>query len=135
MRLLVCGAIAPFCDWRDVAAHIPSGDVVLIHTGLHVVDHAAHELGLAVVSFPSNVAIDGNQRGSFLRRCYRAIRAGRPTHGLAFGPLLKRAGSTQTTGTGDMVKVLRRAVIPVQWVAEPGASAIALEPLAARETR
>ena len=53
------------------------------------------------------------------------LRDGLPSHGLAFGALVKPAGASlaaglKPTGTGNMVGLMLSARIPVQWVRAPG---------------
>lgn len=146
MRLLVTGSREWPGTWHDIAAHVPWADgPVIIHGACSrfiggrqvsvdmIVDELARDMGSLVEPYPVSIDADGPWPGAGPARNRRMLRLGKPTHGLAFGPLLKRAGSTQTTGTGHMVGLLRRAGIPVQWVSEPGASAIDLAPLAPKE--
>lgn len=137
VRLLVCGA-RTWTDWLSIIHQLKAmAPAVVIHGRCRGVDliagTVAKDLGIAVAEYAVDHALDGPWPSAGPRRNRRMFNESKPTHGLAFGPLVRQPGSARTTGTGDMVRVMRRAGIPVQWVAEPGAAAIDLAPLAAKE--
>jgi hypothetical protein len=79
--------------------------------------------------FAVNPALDGPWPGAGPRRNARMLRYGRPTHGLAFGPLWKGRDDVRgmkawkPTGTGAMVSYMLSAHVPVLWVPAPGVAA------------
>lgn len=102
-------------------------------------DHAAERLGLAIDSYPVDRAIDGPWPAAGPRRNARMMR-GKPDRGLAFGALWKpdtrrdavyealigEGPSWRGTGTGDMVRRMLDAGLPVRWIAAPGAEPLDL---------
>jgi hypothetical protein len=145
-RLLVCGSRDWPGSWEDIAAHFPDEEeechLVVIHgacsrkvrigAASHVsvdmlADFVARNLGHDVEKYPVDHATDGPWPAAGPRRNARMLRDGAPDSGLAFGPLYKPARSVlvrgipfPTTGTGDMVRRMLRAGLPVRWVPAPG---------------
>ncbi len=148
-RLLVCGSRDWPGTWEDIATHLPEPPAVIIHGACSrtsvrgrakcevsvdmLADFAARGLGMTVLPFPVDHAIDGPWPAAGPRRNARMLRDGQPTHGLAFGPLW-RWQSTRTpgrytwrhTGTGGMVSLMLAAGLPVRWIASPDAPAVDL---------
>jgi len=147
VRLLVCGSREWSGTWEDIAEHLPDDmrarGVTVIHgacsrkarfVGTDVFDEtsvdmladfAARRLGLNVEPYPVDHALDGPWPAADPRRTARMLRDGKPTHGLAFGPLVKPAGASlmaglKTTDTGSTVGLMLAARIPVRWVPAPG---------------
>ena len=143
VRLLVCGsrtwADAPRVG-REIGLIAPSE---VIHGAAPGADTmAASEavgwacaLGHALIvrPFPADWKRDGNSAGP--RRNARMLAEGKPDRGLAFGALYREAdnrggGARNTgaprTGTGDMVRRMLAAGLPVRWIATSDAPAIDL---------
>lgn len=133
MRLLVCGSR----EWSDGArvyremAFIGPLDVV-IHGAAPGADSlagiAATNMVVPVLPFPADWS-RGRRAGP--GRNARMLADGRADRGLAFGALWRhvvgRAGQGwKRTGTGDMVKRMLDARLPVRWVTSPGAAAVDL---------
>lgn len=103
-------------------------------------DEAARELGIYRLRYAADWALDGKAAGPL--RNARMLREGHPDRGLAFGPLWKPLGRGQTqvetailgagalrwkaTGTGDMVRRMLDAGLPVRWVAASDATTVDL---------
>ncbi len=95
-------------------------------------DFAARGLGLNVEPYPVDHALDGPWPAAGPRRNARMLHDGAPTRAIAFGaiwhpaktagpnPYLTKQGKSKTTGTGDMVRRLLAAWLPVRWVPAPG---------------
>jgi len=145
MRLLVCGSR----DWTDskrimrelgrLLGHDGSPGVVIHGAALgadKLAGTCALALGASGEPFPADWDRYGRSAGP--RRNEQMLREGRPDRGLAFGRLYRetnirtaegddpRRPGWPTTGTGDMVKRLLRARLPVRWIADPDADAIDL---------
>ncbi len=108
-------------------------------------DGVARAIGYRVEVFPADWS-KGNGGGP--SRNARMLADGKPDSGLAFGALWKRAvcgscggdfegmvdcrkcigsgGVWKRTGTGDMVKRMLDARLPVRWIEAPGAPAVDL---------
>lgn len=125
---------------REIRALAPA---VVIHGGAHGVDHladlAARLVGYTRAVFVADWYTHGKAAGPL--RNARMLRDGKPTRGLAFGPLWRRktgpfsplfaavSGAKESwrrTGTGDMVWRLLDAGIGVRWVPVVGAFAVEL---------
>jgi len=148
MRLLVCGSRA----WSDEAAVRRELVVLLWKTAApDVVIHGAAKgadtlaafwavmlssadgKGVIVLPFPADWERNGRSAGP--RRNARMLAEGKPDRGLAFGALYRetniRGGGPRgtgwpRTGTGDMVRRMLAAGLPVRWVAAPDATAVDL---------
>lgn len=93
----------------------------------------AHAHGVFEEAYPADWS-QGKSAGP--RRNARMLAEGKPDRGLAFGALWKRATlpphtwpnneTWKRTGTGDMVKRMLDAGIPVRWLETPGRPAIDL---------
>lgn len=144
MRLLVCGS-RTWTDEESVRREIVRlAPTHVIHGAAKGADSVAAYVatmwacavgaGLIVEPYPADWERDGKAAGPI--RNARMLRDGKPTHGLAFGPLW-RAKEVYTsphhpeqawkrTGTGDMVSRMLAARLPVRWVASPDAPAVDL---------
>jgi len=160
MRLLVCGTRQWSGSWEDIAEHLPEDmrahGVTVIHGACSrkinrrvrgglvpcevsvdmIADFVVRRLGFAVEPYPVDHALDGPWPAAGPRRNARMLREGKPTHGLAFGPLVKPGGASltaglKTTGTGNMVGLMLAARIPVRWVSAPGAASCEITALPA----
>ena len=164
-RLLVCGSRDWPGTWEDIATHLPEPPAVIIHGACSrtsvrgrakcevsvdmLADFAARGLGMTVLPFPVDHAIDGPWPAAGPRRNARMLRESAPTCGLAFGPLwfavvcgvcggddggrteCRKCNSTgrsrwKHTGTGGMVALMLAAGLPVRWIASPDAPAVDL---------
>jgi hypothetical protein len=94
-------------------------------------------VGARVEVFAVDHAKDGEWPSAGPRRNSRMLTEGKPDKGLAFGPIWEldfkedRAlgvvgGRYKRTGTGDMVKKMLAAGIPVRWIVKPDAPAVDL---------
>jgi len=137
MRLLVCGSREWLGAWEEIGGQLPDvDDLTVIHGACSSVvggvqrsvdmlaDFVARGLGYHVDPYPVDHALDGPWPGAGPKRNARMLRDGRLTHGLAFGPLWRVTG--RVTGTGDMVRRMLTAGLPVRWVAAPGFDAVDL---------
>lgn len=142
MRLLVCGSR----DWTDfnaiVRELIALSPDELIHGAAPGADRIAGDVAyrwamaerrtLRILAYPADWNLDGKAAGPI--RNARMLAEGKPDRGLAFGALWKRARVAnkrsgqgwKTTGTGDMVRKMIAARLPVRWVASPDAQAVDL---------
>jgi hypothetical protein len=150
VRLLVCGSREWPGSWEDIAIHLPDERCTIIHgacsrvvrkqvgTRRGVPEFAnvevsvdmlagwcARQLGHDVEPHPVDYALDGPWPAAGPRRNARMLRESKPTHGLAFGALVKPAGASltaglKTTGTGNMVGLMLAARLRVRWVPAPG---------------
>jgi hypothetical protein len=136
MRLLACGS-RHFDCCSTVARGIESFDprpVVIIQGGAKGADmlafNFAQSVGIPTEDYPADWSLG---RSAGIRRNADMLRLGKPDHGLAFGALWKRdtfppkfdapgvhVPKWKHTGTGDMVKRMLAAGIPVRWVPGPG---------------
>lgn len=128
-RILVCGS-RTWTAIDIIGEHLPDldpeVDVVVIHGAAQGADRlagiVAHGLAHRVEEHPADWEHDGKSAGP--KRNARMLAEGKPTRGLAFGALYKIAPAfpcpvVKLTGTGDMVKRMLRAWLPVRWVATP----------------
>jgi len=132
VRILVCGSR----NWVDadcVRLHLAmrlysAAERVVIHGGATGADTLAGLnaplCGAAVEAFPVDHAVDGPWPSAGPRRNARMLRDGKPTHGLAFGPLYRDLGgkglaTARVTGTGDMVRRMIAANLHVRWIPDP----------------
>ncbi len=131
MRLLVCGsrhwtAEAPIVD--QLAALRPDAVIHGAAAGADTIAEAACWVrGIPVERFPADWAQDGRAAGPI--RNERMRREGKPDRGLAFGALWRRGGAAplwKCTGTGDMVRRMLDAGLPVRWVRDPEDQAVDL---------
>lgn len=155
MRLLVCGSrfwsteAQSFRIHEELWALRPS---LLMHGGAKGADECADVWasipgsGAAVLVYRANWPVDGKAAGPI--RNARMLRDGRPDRGLAFGPLWREVRDDEApalgasralfaalmgpgkmwmaTGTGDMVRRMLDAGLPVRWVAAHDAPAVDL---------
>lgn len=153
MRLLVCGTREWSGAWEQIAIHLPDeDDLTIIHgacsrvrRGVQVsvdmiVDFVARGLGHRVEKYPVNRHLDGPWPAAGPHRNARMM-AAKPERGLAFGPAWKRYKGPDkklyksligdpvvwiNTGTGDMVRRMLDARLPVRWIETPEAPAVDL---------
>lgn len=144
MRLLVCGS-RTWMDRESIEREIVRFGVPLtvIHGDAPGADRLAASFASAiwldVIPFPANWQRDGKAAGPI--RNARMLREGKPDRGLAFGALWRRhtgpfdplfkavTGAREewrATGTGDMVRRMLDARLPVRWVATVDALALDL---------
>lgn len=124
MRLLVCGSRywLSEAEYRRVADEIEAlAPALVMHGGAKGADECADlwcrtpPETRPVLVFRADWHAHG--KGAGPRRNERMLRDGKPTRGLAFGPLWKRdGGAWRRTGTGDMVSRMLGAGLPVRWV-------------------
>jgi hypothetical protein len=125
IRLLVCGSrkwenkasIRQWLiNWQERAQ--ARGDSLVVMHGAakgadSIAEEQARELGIEVLpGFAADWAAHGKAAGPI--RNQRMLDEGKPTHGLAFGPIRKPDG--RLTGTGDMVARLLDAGLFVMCV-------------------
>lgn len=139
MRLLVCGSrtwidrdvirreIGRIAPSEVIHGAAPGADTIA--AGEAVVWAIAEERGIIVTPYPADWHHDGKAAGPI--RNARMLAEGKPDRSLAFGALWKRVeamgGSmTRVTGTGDMVRRMLAAGVPVRWVASPDVAAVDL---------
>lgn len=144
MRILVCGS-RNWTDSGEIAYQLAlifgtERDRVVIHGGANGADRiagwCAGGVGASVKPYPVDRAIDGDWPSAGPRRNARMLRDGKPDRGLAFGALwgqekpnprsVVASAKWKRTGTGDMVKRMLDAGVPVRWVAAPGVDAVNL---------
>lgn len=142
LRLLVCGS-RTWVDARRIGVEVATlAPSVLIHGAAAGADTLAaaeavrwalaFDRSFGVESFPADWQRDGKGAGPI--RNARMLAEGKPTRGLAFGSLWKedprRTGGSypgwRLTGTGDMVRRMVAACLPVRWVRAPGQPAVDL---------
>ena len=120
MKLLVCGPR----DWieqkpiEDVLRHFPEGTIV-VHGKARGVDiiagFVAEFLGMPVRAYPVDNSKDGPWPRAGVLRNHRMLSSEHPSPDgtrVDLGIAFKRQ-PTLTAGTGDMVRRLRRAGVPV----------------------
>lgn len=146
MRLLVCGS-RTWADGHRILAELRALDPsVIMHGGARGADEIVGGIGRTyghtVEPYPADWPRDGKAAGPI--RNARMLADGKPDRGLAFGLLWRETdargfaghalfvaligpGKTwKATGTGDMVRRMLRAGLPVRWVASPEAVAVDL---------
>lgn len=165
MRLLVCGSrnwalYFDGCDETKVRAEAMRASAelrslspaLIIHGNAAGADSCAATWadveGLPVEAYPADWKRDGRAAGPL--RNARMLAEGKPTHGLAFGALWRRhtgpfdplfkavTGAREewrATGTGDMVRRMIDAGLPVRWVATHDAPAVELTAMPGPEER
>lgn len=139
-RLLVCGS-RNWSDldrvWREIDG-LANDRSEIVHGCAKGADDMAHAWAvanrIAVIPFSANWSRDGKAAGPI--RNARMLKEGRPDRGLAFGPLWRAHEAPvrcavpplrwKHTGTGDMVRRMLDAGLPVRWVAAPDAPAVDL---------
>ena len=136
MRLLVCGS-RMWPDYRRVEAELVAlAPSLVMHGGAKGADELAgltcETRGVPLLVFRADWHHDGKSAGPI--RNARMLRDGKPDRGLAFGALWRwieptnaiLADTHKLTGTGDMVRRMLGAGLPVRWVAAPAMAAVDL---------